>query len=153
MGGDVLRFRAPYWGVVPGPEPEPGQDGRQPAGFERTFDGMISAITLAKHLSVGGPGQDVVLVTRNGRDVAVKQRFENGLPVRGPLLPPPDFRPASVTELRKGAPGGHIDEVCTHKQHLATGRTPRRSPNMPKTPSYATTLEQIRQTLNQQRQT
>jgi hypothetical protein len=151
MSGDVLRFRAAYWGVVPGPEPEPGQDGRQPVGFEKTYDGMVSAITLAKHLSVGGPGQDVVLV--RGRHVDVKARFEHGIPVRGPLLAPPDFRPASVTALREGAPHGHIQEVCTHKQHLAAGRAPRRSPNMPRTPAYKTTLEQIRQTIEQNTQT
>jgi len=151
VSDNVLRFRAPYWGVVPGPEPEPGQGERRPVGFEKTFDGLISAITLAKHLSVGGPGQDVVLV--RGRHVDAKQRFENGLPVRGPLLPPPDFRPTSVTELRAGSPGGHIPEVCTHQKHVASGRQPRRSPNMPRTPSYAATLEQIRQTLDQARQT
>src|ERR1700757_5277260 len=132
--GTVTLLRQPFYAVVPGggsPDPEP-------AGYERTLDGAASAIEHARLLSAGNGAQDVLLVT--GKTARVIMRFANGAEVTGKLLPPPDFSPASVREIRRGSPGGHIPELCTHAQHQHAarngGRKPRRSRNMPKAVPY-----------------
>lgn len=129
MDARVFRFRAPFYAVVPGggsPEPEA-------IGYEKTYTGLVSAIAHAKLLSAGGATQDVLLAA--GKHARVIMRFTNSTEITGKLLPPPDFSPASVTELRPGSPNGHIPEVCTHKKHLTSGRKPRRNRNMPR-PSW-----------------
>lgn len=144
MTAKILRFRAPFYAVVPGggsPEPEA-------IGYEKTYDGLMSAIAHAKLLSAGGATQDVLLAA--GKAARVIMRFTDGAEVTGKLLPPPGFSPASVTELRPGSPHGHIPELCTHQRIRGSGRVPRRSPNMPRTPSYKTTLKQLRQSLEQE---
>jgi hypothetical protein len=129
MDARVLPFRAPFYAIVPGGS-GPGRNGAEPIGYEKTYDGLMSAITHARLLSAGGATQDVLLTA--GKNTRVIMRFTNGAEITGKLLPPPDFSPATVTELRPGSPHGHIPEACTHGKNRASGRTPRRSPHMPR---------------------
>lgn len=138
----VLKFRPrAYYAVAP------GQDG--PVFYERTLDGLNSAIAHAELLSAGG-GRQVISLTE-GKVTRVVLEFEGGRDVTGTLLPPPFLagkRP-QADQVRPGSPNGHIPEICSRTRNK--GKKSRRSPNMPKTPPYETTLAQIQQTLGEMR--
>lgn len=131
MTADITSIARMY-AVVPGKE-NPATGKTRPEGFEAGYDGINSAIELAKHLSAGGGKQSVIEV--RGPRSRVIAEFRAGKVtwnVSGSLIPPPDFTPASVTEIRAGSPHGHIPEICTHaKMRAEPGRKRRRNPNMP----------------------
>lgn len=135
MTASVTRLRPrEFYAVVPGAGGAPGQGEPEPVFYARTFDGMISAITHAKHLSASGSGDQEVTLTR-GRVTRVVARFEGGISTLGVIAPDPYktvLRPATITELRPGAPKGHIPEVCSTARNRAAGRRPRKNPNCPK---------------------
>ena len=134
MTATVTRLRPrEFYAVVPGTNGNPGSRGEpQPVGYERTLDGMCSAINHARLLSAGGGTQTVLLI--EGRRRKPSMQFVNGEEITGKLTPV-TFRSASVTELRPGAPKGHIPEICTTAKNRAAGRRPRKNPNCPK-PSW-----------------
>src|SRR5690348_15577844 len=103
MVADVIKLRPrDFYAVVPGHDGNPGSRGEPgPVGYERTLNGVSSAIVHARLLSAGGGTQSVVLVT--GRRRKVIMQFTNGEEITGKLVPAPPFRSASVTELRPGA--------------------------------------------------
>lgn len=121
-----LRPRREFYAVVPGADS--GNGNPEPAGYERTLDGMCSAITFARLLSAGGGTQHVLLV--RGRQQKIIMQFGNGEEITGKLARP-DFQAASVTGLRPGSPRGHIPEICTAAKNRAAGRRPRKSPHCP----------------------
>lgn len=132
MTATVLRFRAPFYAVVPGTEDGPGEGEPVPVTYARTPRGLISAIEHAKYLSRGGGTQDVTLT--QGRTISVLARFTDGIVVHGNLLPaayPENWRP-DPDEIRPGSPGGHIPEICTMAKHRKAGTRPRRNKNMPR---------------------
>lgn len=124
----VTRLRPrEFYAVVPGRDGNPGSRGEpEPVGYERTLDGMCSAIVHARLLSAGNRTQTVLLI--QGRRRKAIMQFVNGEEITGKLAPAV-FRAASVTELRPGAPKGHIPEVCSTAKNRAAGRRPRRSPH------------------------
>lgn len=131
MNATVLQFRAPFYAVVPGQGGGPGEGDPVPVAYERTHDGLMSALAHAKWLSRGGGRQEITLT--EGRRVRLLGWFENGTGqiVYADLLPaayPEGYRPAPEA-VRAGSPRGHIPEICTHKKHAA--RPPRRNNNMP----------------------
>jgi hypothetical protein len=124
----VTRLRPrEFYAVVPGTGGDQGKP--VPVGYERTLDGMCSAIVHARLLSAGNRTQTVLLVT--GRRRKAVMQFVNGVEITGKLTPV-SFRPATVTELRPGSPKGHIPEVCSTAKNRAAGRTPRKSPHLPR---------------------
>jgi hypothetical protein len=126
----VTRLRPKeFYAVVPGHDGNPGSRGEPaPVGYERTLDGMSSAIVHARLLSAGGRTQTVLLIT--GRRRKAIMQFVNGEEITGKLAPV-SFHPATVTELRPGSPKGHIPEVCSTAKNRRAGRTPRKNPNCP----------------------
>ena len=134
MTAVVLPFRPPFYAVVPGEGGCPGEGDPEPVAYVRTYDGLMSAIEHAKWLSRGGGRQEVTLT--EGRRTRLLGWFENGAGqlVHADLLPaayPENWRP-DPGDIRPGSPHGHIPEICTHARNRKAGRTPRRSPNMPR---------------------
>lgn len=133
MTATVTRLRPrEFYAVVPGSGGGPDGGDPEPVFYARTWDGMLSAIEHAKHLSRGGGEQEVTLT--GGRKTKVIARFGNGVSTLSPIVPPPSettLRPAAE-DIRPGAPKGHIPEICTHAKNRATGRRTRRNPNMPR---------------------
>lgn len=149
MNGDVIRLRPrAYYTIAPGAPP----DDPEPVFYARTLDGLNSAIAHAELLSAGG-GIQYITITE-GRWTWIWKTFQAGGEVPSPE-PPVRYRTAAAPapdQVRPGSPGGHIPEKCTHAKHRAEPqRKQRRSPNMPKTPPYETTLAQIQQTLGETR--
>lgn len=123
----VLSFRPrEYYTIAPGTPP----DAPEPVFYERTLDGLNSAIAHAELLSAGG-GRQVISLTE-GKVTRVILEFEGGRDVTGTLLPPAFLagkRP-QAGQVRPGSPKGHIPEVCS--RHRNAGKKQRRNKNMPK---------------------
>jgi hypothetical protein len=133
MTATVARLRPrEFYAVIPGSGGGPGEGGPEPVIYERTYDGLLSAIGHARLLSKGGGQQEVTLT--EGRRARIIARFEGGVSTLGPVVPPPSetvLRPAAE-DVRPGAPKGHIPEICTTARNRAAGRRSRRNPNMPR---------------------
>lgn len=133
MIATVTRLRPrEFYAVVPGSGGGPGEDDPGAVFYERTLNGTESALVHAALLSAGGGTQYITLT--EGRRTWIWRTFQDSR-----LVPSPDppviyetvLRPAAE-DVRPGAPKGHIPEICTHAKNRASGRKPRRNPNMPK---------------------
>ena len=128
MGAVVTRLRPrEFYAVVPGSGVAPGQDGEpEPLFYERTLNGLTSAMAHARFLSSGGAEQSVTLT--EGRRTRMILRFVNGTDMTGKVLPPAyrtTITPGPGASLRPGAPRGRITEISRHKM----ARTRRKGDN------------------------
>lgn len=132
MTATVTRLRPrEFYAVVPGTGGGPSEGKPEPVIYARTWDGMLSAIEHARHLSRGGGRQDVTLT--EGKQTKIIAGFESGVSVYGAIFPAPyrtTLRPAPE-DVRPGSPKGHIPEICTTARNRAAGRRPRKNPNCP----------------------